>query len=188
MTEQRILEVYAGADVRQPDPNNPADTSETIEGFYVITFLERDGEYVEDSEMPVGCSVNLEAALDMAVMETREGTFDAIRFKGLEATPVRAECHTDDYAFEYDFDAAPWFEQATDEQIIALANCGWGGDYPADDVARFVSDDDDRLGLLFRYTQTANRGFECHVNDGDAGRWLTEHRPQLLAALEGAAS
>ncbi len=190
MTERRILEVYAGADVRQPDLNNAMDAIVTGEGFYVVTFLERDGEYVLWSVVLVGCSVSLEAALDLAVMEAKEQPeFDEIRFRGLETASVRAEVHTDDHAFEYDFDAAPWFEQATIEQIIALANCGWGGDYPADVVAHWMADYDERLQLLFSYLEIAAKteavGFECHIDDGDAGRWLAEHRPRLLATIEG---
>lgn len=196
MTEKRILEVYAGEDVRQPNPNDPTDTGDTVKGFYVITYLERDGVSVDDSQMPVGCSVDVEAALDMAVMAAKEGwavmgaspePYDEIRFKSLEALPIHAECHTDDYAFEYEFDAGRWFEQATVEQIIALARCGWGGDYPADAVAEWMAQQDERLGLLFSYLELAAKGktvgFECHVSERDANRWLGEHRPSVLALL-----
>ena len=199
-TERRILEVYAGEDVRGPNPNDPTDKGETIKGFYVITYLERDGVSVDDSQMPVGCSVDVEVALDTAVMAAKEGwavmgdvpkPYDEVRFMGLEATSIHAECHTDDYAFKYEFDAAPWFEQATDEQIIALANCGWGGDYPADAVAEYQADHDDRLRRLFDYLAVRNKGtgedvgFECSVAAGDADRWLSEHRPLVLALLDG---
>lgn len=198
-TEKRILLVYAGADVRRRSPCRTVRAARG--GYYVSTFLEEDGKYVEDSEMPVGCSTVLETALDMAVMETKEGwagmgtapeQYDEVRFEGLEIKPVRAECHTDDYAFEYEFDAALWFKQAGAKQIIALGNCGWGGDYPADDVAQWMAKYDDRLALLFSYLEIANKGnqtvgFECHVDDGDAAQWLTTNRPALLAEIESAA-
>ena len=41
---------------------------------------------------------------------------------------IRAEVHSDDYAATAKFDAAPWFEQATDEAIEQLAKCDYGGD------------------------------------------------------------
>lgn len=195
LTEKRILEVYAGEDVRQPNPNDPTDKGETIKGFYVTTYLEQDGEYVEDSGMPVGQYVELEVAIDAAVMAAKEGwcdlngqtgQYDEVRFEGLEITSVRAKCHTDDYAFEYQFDAAPWFDQATAKEIVDLGNCGWGGDYPADVVAEFISLNDDRLTRMFHYAARAGVGFECHVDDGDAAQWLATNRPQLLAEIESA--
>ena len=34
---------------------------------------------------------------------------------------IRAETHPDDHAREIEFDATKWFEQASDEEILALA-------------------------------------------------------------------
>ncbi len=191
MTEKRILFIYASTNVPRFRPGD------TIKGYYVSTFLERDGEYVDESEMPIGDSCEIEAAIDIAVMATNLGwivegapkPYDEVRFEGLEITPVRAECHSNDFAFEYNFDASPWFEQAAAKQIVDLGNCGWGGDYPADAVALWMAYHDDRLGMLFTYLELAAKshtvGFECHVDEGDAAHWLAINRPQLLAEIEG---
>lgn len=43
---------------------------------------------------------------------------------------IKAEVHTDDHIYEVNFDAEPWFAQASDKEILEVAECGWGGDYP----------------------------------------------------------
>ncbi len=99
---------------------------------------------------------------------------------------IRAECHSDDRKFEIDFDATPWFEQATPEQLRALRDCEWGGDYPADEVAQFMDGRHDGINSMFRYIEASNAaerscdrvGFECHVNEEDACEWLMEHRAE----------
>ncbi len=101
----------------------------------------------------------------------------------IQATEIKAECHSDDHAIEHDFNAAAWFEQASAEQIVALANCGWRGDYPADAVAHFMADHDDQIAAMFSYIEIANgigdSGFECSVAEESAMSWLAEHRPEV---------
>ena len=101
---------------------------------------------------------------------------------------VKAEAHSDDHNSTATFDAAPWLWKATENEIIALAKCGWGGDYPADVVAR--DSDHPLITRLFGYlnmvnsTKTENKvGFECHVDEWDAIAWLKERRPEILEKL-----
>lgn len=107
----------------------------------------------------------------------------------IEQAAVRAEVHSDDYVLEAKFDATPWFKQASAAEIVALGNCGWGGNYPADAVARFMGDLDDGIQQVFGYLDVRNTdgapslGFECHVDESDARRWITANRPQLLADI-----
>jgi hypothetical protein len=104
---------------------------------------------------------------------------------------VEAECHSDDYKYRIAFDAAPFFEAAADDEIRALERCGWGGDYEADDVARFCEDRSDGLRRLFEYlshepTMPLSKdkvGFECHVDAASARRWLEANRAALAAEL-----
>jgi hypothetical protein len=112
--------------------------------------------------------------------------------KILDALPpiIHAEAHSDDYNVEVRFDATAWFRQATGDEIVALADCGWGGDYPADEVARKLSKTIAPLYLLFNYVEahpaSASNdavGFECHVDEADARRWLGVNNPHLLAAI-----
>lgn len=92
---------------------------------------------------------------------------------------IRAECHSDDYVFEVDFDATAALSATSDAEWLELARCGFGGDYPADDVARAAADDVAGLETLFEYCASHDVGFECHVEADDALAWLSEHRPAL---------
>lgn len=116
---------------------------------------------------------------------TRWAGFDVAEYMGIDA-----EVHTDDYAYTYEFDAAPWFEMAHGQEILDLAKCDWGGDVPADQVAIFTQKFDARLEALFSYLTARNKGtgetvgFECHVSEDDAKAWLAKHRPDLAEMLE----
>jgi hypothetical protein len=91
---------------------------------------------------------------------------------------IRAECHSDDFCVEVDFDATQWFEQASDDEIKALRDCDWGGDYPADEVAMFMAEHSQEVEDMFKYITLRHKlehiGFECHVNPEDAERWLND--------------
>jgi hypothetical protein len=106
---------------------------------------------------------------------------------------IKAECHSDDRNVEVSFDATPWFKQASDKDILDLANCGWGGDYPADEVAEWMAGDKGRRGVkriaeMFKYLEIIHgdpskknaQGFECHVDEEDARKCLAENRPKLV--------
>lgn len=97
---------------------------------------------------------------------------------------IKAEVHSDDYKATADFDATRWFEQASDEEILELAACDWGGDYPADDVARWFEDEDSEVERVFDYVDTAGLGFECHVEVADAMDWVKANRPELAKASQ----
>lgn len=102
---------------------------------------------------------------------------------------IQAEAHSDDRAIEISFNAVTWFEQASDDEIIALSECDWGGDYAADAVADYY-----RYGPtsdLFSYLDAKQKqpgrdsiGFECSVDEDDAIYWLREHRPDLAMRIE----
>lgn len=98
---------------------------------------------------------------------------------------IRAEAHTDDGKFRLQFDATLWFAQASPEDIFALANCGWGGDYPADVVAQYMSHNGERrLETMFTLlTAIDDGGFECHVDTGDALTYLKETRPEVYDCI-----
>ena len=100
---------------------------------------------------------------------------------------IRARVHPDDHAIEVPFDATPWFEQASDEEIMELVGCDWGGDYPADRVAMHMADEaHPEVAAVFRYVEIAQNvrdvGFECYVEEADAVAWLRQHRPHLANA------
>lgn len=106
--------------------------------------------------------------------------------KGVEygpATPnnmIQAEVHSDDHVYGVDFNATPWFDQASDEEIESLLNCDFGGDYPADEVARHFDGQNQEITILLDYCRRKDGiGFECHVDVDDVGKWLAENRPNL---------
>lgn len=115
------------------------------------------------------------------------------------AVTVRARAHSDDGAVVASFDAGTWFAEAADDEILALAAIGWGGDYAADDVATgtFARDPgagDGALARLFAYLEagpTMGRkndqvGFECRVDEEDALAWIARYRPALAEAVRSA--
>jgi len=102
---------------------------------------------------------------------------------------IKAECHSDDFAVEVSFDATEWFERATYKAILDLISCGWGGDYPSDDVAIFMADKNQEIAYMFKYVELRSKiehlGFECHVDEDDATEWIKSNKPSLpLTSLE----
>lgn len=103
---------------------------------------------------------------------------------------LRAEVHSDDRVVEVEFDAQLWFDQASDDEIAALRDCDFGGDYPADAVALFAAEHDEGVRRLFTYLDILGAGnkpmgFECHVVATDAETWLAEHGRSLLTVCSG---
>ncbi|MDF0490398.1 hypothetical protein PX554_19910 [Sphingomonas sp. H39-1-10] len=101
---------------------------------------------------------------------------------------VQASAHSDDYRIDVDFDAAPWFAQASEQDILELAQCEWGGDYPADSVALHMAEQNTELQRMFDYISIAGTerdpvGFECYVDGDDARAWLNQQRPHLLPII-----
>lgn len=106
---------------------------------------------------------------------------------------IQAECHSDDFITKAEFDATTWFEQASDGEIEALAGCGWRGDYPADDVARYFEETETRE--VFDYVAMNPKmlngdpvGFECSVDEAAAMAWLKEHRPEVCERISSGVS
>ncbi len=108
---------------------------------------------------------------------------------------VSAEARSDDGRIQIDFDATAWFEQASDEELEALARMGWCRGYEADAVARHFEEEDVRRGSrgetkrLFDYLATEPTvggervGFECSVNVAEAENWVFAHREDLARRL-----
>lgn len=101
---------------------------------------------------------------------------------------ITAEAHTDCYTAEVKFDAVRWFEQAADAEIIALSECGWGGDIPSDGVALSEEAHNAEVADFFTVHRVLRRknpdiGFECYVSDAEARAWVAVNRPALVAQL-----
>ena len=88
---------------------------------------------------------------------------------------------------EAEFDATPWFEQASPADIINLAECGWGGDYAADSVAEYMDKMIPDVTDMFTYIRLRQKkspvGFECHVERESAMQWLEKNKPSLFLKI-----
>ena len=97
---------------------------------------------------------------------------------------IVAEIWSDDRIREARFDATPWFEQASDEEIVKLHSCGFSYSYEADDVAIFCSSFNKDIELVLDYvTPIKDLGFEVEVDIEDAMSWIENHKPHLLEIL-----
>jgi len=151
----------------------PADTPESEIAAAVKTAV-RKIKWREEPPIIVGLYSSA-AAMDTAWDETAVGL-------------IKAEAHSDDDVFEVPFNAVLWFQQATAAEIVALADCGWGGDYPADVVAQFMADQITSIAEMFRYLERIHNtprgcGFECHVDKPSAIAWLKINRPDVATAI-----
>ena len=103
---------------------------------------------------------------------------------------IKAECHSDDRVREASFDATWWFEQASDDDILALAFEGWGAGYVSDAVASSHPDPmPEELAKVFEYLELVGHmrdapGFTCNVDEADARKWLAQHRPNALKCID----
>lgn len=98
---------------------------------------------------------------------------------------VPAGVWTDDHTIEVEFDAALWLKDASDKDVIALAECEWCQDYAADAVAEGVTKKYWKVSAFFSGLALINSvrneksGFECGVDSEAAKEYLKEHRNSL---------
>lgn len=98
--------------------------------------------------------------------------------------PARVYSSVDRARVAFEFDAGPYFEDASVREILALASSAWGCSTEADGVARRCLGD---------WPVNASRpggplwggydGYECCVDREAALRWLRVHRPEVYRAL-----
>lgn len=114
---------------------------------------------------------------------------DAVAPDGIPTSPalfVPATIRTDDGLREADFDAAGYFEQASDEELWELHSIGFRGDYQADAVAWHVQGEpgfEDVTALLEYDQEVARCGFEVVVEAEAAMAWIAARRPTLNRSL-----
>lgn len=103
---------------------------------------------------------------------------------------IRTEFWTDDRVVECEFDARPFFMQATAHEIGGIIGCGYRGDYPTDAIAQYVSDKHldatlesgfDYIGLMQKAGREDAPGFECSVDQESMLNWLDKYRHEELA-------
>ena len=131
------------------------------------------------------CRMQDRAHATIAIVKRVEEAVEFFEYSrdGIKPYGIKAECYSDNRAFEINFDATKWFEQASDSDIVKLASCEWGGDYPADEVAFFMRQHHVDVNFMFNYLERDSVGFECNVDESDAMRWLQENRLDLAKRL-----
>lgn len=104
---------------------------------------------------------------------------------------IEAKLISDDKVFVATFDAEEYFKQASTESLRELVECGFGGDYPADEVAEFFQGKNADVDAVFDYVARISdlpskknvSGFECYVDGDHAVSWLKKNRPAALSSL-----
>lgn len=98
--------------------------------------------------------------------------------------PARVYSSIDRAKVAFEFDAGPYFEDASVREILALASSAWGCSPEADGVTRRCLGDrlanTNRLGSAF---WGGYDGYECCVDREAALRWLRTCRPEVYRAL-----
>ena len=86
---------------------------------------------------------------------------------------IKATISADETNWSYDFDAQPWFEQATESEIEELAESDWMGSYEADNVAYWFELQPGKDGEgVKRILEIAQEGFLVIIDAADAEAWL----------------
>lgn len=144
-----------------------------------------NGDYCSDDTCPYS-----EWPQRVSLRELQEEPAETLRqrYEVLPRIRVHAEVHDDSHFKKVEFDAALWFAQACDNEVIDLHGIGWTGDYASDAVAEYFSDRNEDIADLFDFCRAAQRtsepqGFECSVDEDSAMSWLKQHRPGLWARL-----
>jgi hypothetical protein len=166
--------------------NGVVDESFLFVGSHDMIAASAEAKFREIVQADVGKPIaDMEAVLDDGYYEFKGGGSVCLTW------PTHDECTTtgkrgikacitgDGSTVEVEFDAVPWFEQASDEEIEELAEIGWGGNYEADVVAEFVADTVPSV----RKVIDKGAGFEVHVDVAQALRWLAEHRASLCERI-----
>lgn len=109
-------------------------------------------------------------------------------------TPIAAVVKSDDGNATGEFDAFPWFQQASDEEILKLSSEEWCNSYEADEVALYIeaSRQNEQVNTVFDYianwhTYHQGRkdalGFEVEVDELEALRYCRVYRYALFVEL-----
>lgn len=101
---------------------------------------------------------------------------------------INSKCYSDDHVREAEFDATPWFEQATDDEVEGLHLSDYKNDYPSDNVAMHMAATNQSVSDMFKYLELVahlkdHPGFECVINKQDALRWIENNKKPLFLKL-----
>ncbi|WP_415913353.1 hypothetical protein [Neptuniibacter sp. QD37_11] len=97
---------------------------------------------------------------------------------------IPAKVWADSHESSAEFDALPWFKQASDKEIKDLANIHWREDFAADAVAEYMIPHDKGVADVFGFANRVHGtpaykdrdGFEVSVDSEAALAWLKTNR------------
>jgi hypothetical protein len=99
---------------------------------------------------------------------------------------VSARITSDDGQSSADFDAAPWIDNASDDEIAELESEGWSSSYAADNVAYDLQDKNKDIEAVLDHARTADkRGFEVSIDAEEAARYVEMKRSGLTVETVG---
>lgn len=102
---------------------------------------------------------------------------------------IPAEIHSDDHRVQVEFDALPWFETATENQVLSLRKGDWCCSIHADRVATEHPDPTKQIARVLDYCETITQtgdpmGFEVWVLHRAAITWLKANRSDWAWVVE----
>lgn len=95
---------------------------------------------------------------------------------------IEAELFSEDRVVKHVFNAARWFEGATDNEIIGVAARDYDESAETDSIALSI-EKSERAKPVFEYCRKHKVPFGCRVNQRHAMDWVKERRPELLPKL-----
>ena len=124
-----------------------------------------------------------------ALIEFTQKNAPAILLKHMKIDfgKIDAEVHTDDRAVSHKFNAAPYFADIADKQIMDIIKCGYVGNESTDQIALEYPLPEKGIEEVMHYLnhirQTSDMGFECSVNENDVLAWVRVHRPAMIEKI-----
>ena len=110
-----------------------------------------------------------------------------IKHMNIDYGNIDAEVHTDDRAVSHKFNAAPYFADITDKQIMDILRRGYSGCESTDQIALEYPLPEKGIEEVMHYLnhirQTLDMGFECSVDEDDVLAWVRVHRPALIEKI-----
>lgn len=122
------------------------------------------------------------------VDDDAEGVGDVLAAISDALDPTRwtidARIEDDAHTISIEFDARPWFDAASDEQILKLAGEGFSVGYTADEVAAYASNTNQDIQNLYWYLEKSDQGSSVWIDEDQAEAWISAKRPHLLEKIK----
>ena len=102
---------------------------------------------------------------------------------------INATLRSQDGILKFTFDATPWFAQASDHELFALATAGWVSSPAPDDLVQDLGADNPQAAAVIeemelpRLPDGTAATIKVHIEEIAAGGWLVENRPALAARI-----